>query len=316
MASYLVADIGGTQMRAALFPAEGQTPIRVERIPTQGSNQLPLERLLNLITSLWPQGDQVLGIALAAPGPTDPFEGVVLEAPNLPGWVNLPLRKRIEEHFGVPAAVGNDANLAALGEWKFGAGRGHHHLIYLTVSTGIGGGVIVNDALLLGARGLAAEMGHITVVPEGPMCGCGQRGHLEAVASGPAIARWVEEEIQQGVPSILQKDLQHGKPLSAKDIAAAARKGDELARAALARAGDYLGVAIADYLHIFNPSAVIIGGGVTQSGPYLLNPLRNALKEHVLSPHYIRDLTITTASLGDEVGLMGALALAQTIRKI
>jgi glucokinase len=271
----------------------------------------PLERLLNLISTIWPHGDEVLGIAVAAPGPTDPFEGVIFEAPNIPGWVNLPLRQHLQGRFGVPVAVGNDANLAALGEWKFGAGRGHHHLIYITVSTGIGGGVIVDDQLLLGVRGLAAEMGHITVIPEGPLCGCGQRGHLEAVASGPAIARWVEEEIQQGVPSILAA----GKPISAKDVSAAAKKGDELARAALARAGDYLGVAVADYLHIFNPSAVIIGGGVIQSGPYLLDPLRSALHEHILSPQYLENLTLATAALGDEVGLMGALALAQTMRK-
>jgi len=220
----------------------------------------------------------------------------------------MPLRKHIEDRFHVPTAIGNDANLAALGEWRFGAGQGHHHLIYITVSTGIGGGVIINDKLLLGVRGLAAELGHVTVVPNGPRCGCGQPGHLEAIASGPSIARWVREEIGKGVPSILSEN----KKISAKDVSVAAQRGDKLAAAALARAGNYLGVAIADWLHIFNPSAVIIGGGVVQSGQYLLDPLRAALHEHVLSAQYLDNLTLATAALGDDVGLKGALALAQT----
>ena len=305
---YLVADIGGTQMRAACFPLTSQQPIKIEKIATQGDKDTPLERLFRLLESVTPADATIKAISVAAPGPTDPYAGIVFEAPNIPGWTDLHLRKHLEERFHVPVAIGNDANLAALGEWRFGAGQGHHHLIYITVSTGIGGGVIINDKLLLGVHGLAAELGHITVIPDGPLCGCGQRGHLEAVASGPSIARWVEEEIQQGVPSILPG----GKTLSAKDVALAAQRGDELAAEALARAGTYLGVAIADFLHIFNPSAVIIGGGVTQSGRYLFDPLRAALREHVLSAQYLENLTLTTAALGDEVGLKGALALAQT----
>jgi glucokinase len=246
---------------------------------------------------------------VAAPGPTEPYEGIVFEAPNIPGWTNLPLKKILQERFNVPIAIGNDANLAALGEWRYGAGRGHRHLVYITVSTGIGGGVIIDNQLLLGERGLAAELGHITVIPDGPLCGCGQRGHLEAITSGPAIARWVEQELSQGIPSSLPID----KPLTAKDISQAATNGDELSRAALARAGTYLGIAIADYLHIFNPSIVIIGGGVSQSGDYFLDPLRAAMNEHVLSIQYVENLTLTVAALGDDVGLMGALALAQTL---
>ncbi len=168
--------------------------------------------------------------------------------------------------------------------------------------------MIINDKLLLGVRGLAAELEHVTVVPNGPRCGCGQPGHLEAIASGPSIARWVREEIGKGVPSILSEN----KKISAKDVSVADQRGDKLAAAALARAGNYLGVAIADWLHIFNPSAVIIGGGVVQSGQYLLDPLRAALHEHVLSAQYLDNLTLATAALGDDVGLKGALALAQT----
>jgi len=307
--AFIVCDVGGTQMRAALFPAGTTTPLKIQRISTQGDEKLPLERLLELIASLWPENGQVAAITVAAPGPSDPDEGLVYEAPNIPGWKNLPLKKHLQERFQVPCALGNDANLAALGEWRFGAGIGHDHLLYITISTGIGGGIISNGRLLLGAHGLAGEIGHVTVIAGGPLCGCGQRGHLEALASGPAIARWVGEQLSQGVPSILSPQHQ----LTAREIAQAAAQDDPLAVAALERAGTYLGIALANYLHIFNPSAIILGGGVSRSGPHLLDPLRRALREHVLSAQYLQDLVLTTAALGDDVGLMGALALAQSI---
>jgi glucokinase len=213
----------------------------------------------------------------------------------------------LEEHFQVSVALGNDANLAALGEWRFGAGQGYHHLMYMTISTGIGGGIIVDDQLLLGHHGLAAEIGHVTVMLDGPLCGCGQRGHLEALASGPAIAHWVEQELAEGAVSILPAD----QAVTAKQVAGAAQQDDELSIAALARAGTFIGRALADFLHIFNPAIIIIGGGVAQSGALLLEPIKACLKENVLSPRYLDDLLITTAALGDEAGLMGALALAR-----
>jgi glucokinase len=234
----------------------------------------------------------------------------VINAPNVPGWVNMPLQRHLQERFNVPVALGNDANLGALGEWKFGAGRGFHHLIYITVSTGIGGGVIIDDRLLLGERGLAGELGHVTILPDGPICSCGQPGHVEALSSGPALARWAQQEIQNGAATILPAD----KELSAKDIGKAAKQGDALAIAALARAGYYLGLMMANYLQIFNPSALIFGGGVSQAGSFLFDPLKTALREHVMSPEFLKNLTITTAALGDDVGLMGALALAYTLK--
>ena len=307
--TYLVADVGGTQIRAALFPADQPQPIKVVRISTQGEGQAPLERLLAALASLWPAGDQVAAVTVAAPGPLDPYEGIVFEAPNVPGWENLPLKKHLRERFNVPAAIGNDANLAALGEWRFGAGRGHNNLIYITVSTGIGGGVISDGQLLIGAHGLAGELGHTTIIPDGPLCGCGQRGHLEALASGPSIARWVEEQLAAGHPSILADRL----PITAREVATAAAQNDALAVAALRRAGTYLGIGIANFLHIFNPTAIIIGGGVSRSGPYLFDAIHASLEERVLSRQYLDDLVLTTAALGDDAGLMGALALAQTV---
>jgi glucokinase len=306
--NYIVADVGGTHLRAACFPVESEKPTKVKRISTKGPGT-PHERLINLFYSIMPKGQDIAAITVAAPGPLDPFEGIVFEAPNIPEWKNLPLRKLIQDQFNVPVAIGNDANLAALGEWRFGAGKGHRNLVYITVSTGIGGGVIIDNQLLLGLRGLAAELGHVTVIPDGPLCSCGQRGHLEAIASGPAIARWVEQELNQGIPSSMADQ----QPITAVVVSQAANQGDELAKAALARSGTYLGIAIANYLHIFNPSVVIIGGGVSQSGEALFDPLRTAMNEHVMSKKYLENLTLTTAALGDDVGLMGALALAQNI---
>ncbi len=307
--NYIVADVGGTHIRVACFPKASLKPNNVQKISTVGPDS-PHDRLIQLISQVAPKGEAIAAIAVAAPGPLDPFKGIVYEAPNIPSWINLPLQKLLEDEFKVPARIGNDASLAALGEWRFGVGKGHRNLIYITVSTGIGGGVIAENQLLLGERGLAAELGHITVIPDGPLCGCGQRGHLEAVASGPAIARWMEQELSQGIPS----SLPAGKPITAQDVSLAASQGDELAKAALARGATFIGTKIADYLHVFNPTLVIIGGGVSQSGPAFMGPLRAAMAEHVMSKWYLQDLTLTTSDLGDDVGLMGALALAHTIK--
>ncbi|MEJ2597296.1 MAG: ROK family protein [Anaerolineales bacterium] len=309
MSYHIAADVGGTQLRAACYSTDSLIPIQVERIATQADGATPWERLKTLIASVWPQDQGVDAIGVAAPGPLDSNQGVVMAAPNIPGWVDLPLRQELQDRFHIPVVVGNDANLAAVGEWKYGAGKGHHHLIYLTVSTGIGGGVIIDDRLLLGDRGLAAELGHVTVLHDGPLCGCGQRGHLEAIASGTAIARWVEEELKNGSISSLVDE----RPVTAKAVSKAAHAGDNLAIAALDRAGRFIGQALADYLHIFNPTAVIIGGGVSLSGDLLLDPLCDSLKKHVLTNHYLDHLTIANAALGDDAGLMGALALAREL---
>lgn len=308
MDNYIVADIGGTQIRVALFSRGNINPLQVRKIRTRDKDQTPLERLINLIKEVWADTHDVRAICVAVPGFIDAENGIIIDANNIPGWVNYPIRQLLAEHFSVPILIGNDANLAALGEWRYGAGQGHHHVLYLTISTGIGGGVIINDQMLVGARGLAAEFGHITIIPEGPSCSCGQRGHLEAVASGTAIARWVQEKISLGFPSTLQ-----GKTgISAKDVAEAARQGDELALRAMQRAGTYIGYALADFLHLFNPSIVILGGGVSTAGPLLIDPLRSAILERIMDRAYLKDLIITTAQLGDNAGLVGALALAES----
>lgn len=311
MTSIIALDIGGTQMRAARFQLNSHTPELVRRIPTQSKEGDCLSRLVALIHSIWPEEGGVAAIGIAVPGPTDPYAGVIIEAPNIPGWENLPLQQILETEFKTPVALGNDANLAALGEWKFGAGRGHHHMLYLTVSTGIGGGVIINDQLLLGHRGLAGELGHIPVDPNGPMCGCGRRGHLEAIASGTGIARWVREQIEAGAVS----SLPSGQPISAKQVAIAASEGDALALTALQRGAFTLGQAIAGFLSTFNSTAVILGGGVSQSLNLMYDSLMEGITQSLMTPHYLENLVIARAALGDDAGLIGASVYAQSVIK-
>jgi glucokinase len=308
MDARIAVDIGGTQIRAACYPDDSLKPLIQQRSSTQQPGKTALQSMFDAIAAVWPEGANVLKIAVAAPGPIDSKKGMILAAPNIPGWYNLPLKSELERHFNTPAAIGNDANLAALGEYRFGAGQGHHYLIYLTISTGIGSGIIIADRLIEGAHGLGGELGHITVLPDGPLCGCGKRGHLEAVAAGPGIARWVQEQLANGEAS----SLAPGAGLSAKDVAMAAAAGDLLSLRAMQRAGAFIGYALADFLHIFNPTIVIFGGGVSKAGALLFDPVRKALEERVLSPGYLQDLSLTTAALGDEAGLMGALALARS----
>ncbi len=305
----IVADVGGTQIRVAVFQDGADSPADIQKIRTKDKEKRPEERLAELIRRMRPERGRLQAVAVAVPGYVDPVNGLVYRAPNIPGWDNFPVRAYLEERIGAPVLVGNDANLAALGEWRYGAGVGYHNLIYLTISTGIGAGVIMDDRLILGEHGLAAELGHVTVVPEGPLCGCGQRGHLEAVASGTAIARYVSEKIALGYPSILA-DLVNP---TARDVSIAAEKGDELAIRALHHAGTYIGYALADFLHMLNPAIVILGGGVSRAGALLIEPLRAALPERIMNRAYLDNLVITPCRLGDQSGLMGALTLARTV---
>ncbi len=219
MSITLALDIGGTQMRAAVFPEDSEVPSSLTRIPTYVNGETSLGRVVDLIRQVTPPGETIQSIGIAVPGPIDPVSGVILTAPNLPEWVGIPIPQRLQSEIGVPVFLGNDANLAAMGEWKYGAGRGHHDMLYLTISTGIGGGVISDDRLLVGSKGLGAELGHVTILPDGPVCSCGQRGHLEALSSGPGITAYVAEQLAQGRKSALT-----GLP-DAKHIAEAALPG-------------------------------------------------------------------------------------------
>ncbi len=309
MSTFVAVDIGGTHIRAAAYESENLTPLTYERTRSHAKEPGIFDRLIKVIESIWPKDRSVEAIGISSPGPLDPANGIILATPNIPEWQAFPLTEKTSKHFSVPVFLDNDASLAALGEWKFGAGRGHQNVLFLTISTGIGGGVIVNDRLLHGYHGLAAELGHVTVLADnGPECSCGQKGHLEALAAGPSIVRFVREQMEAGEKS----ELRSVENLNAQEVAEAAKRGDALATAAYNRAGEYLGIGVASFLHIFNPSIVIFGGGVSQSGNLLFKPFEASLQAHVFYPRYLENLTITTADLGDDAGLLGALALAQS----
>jgi glucokinase len=277
------------------------------RIETLASEPDAFDRLVGVIQGVWPADGRVDAIGVASPGPLDPHTGYLLAPPNIKQWQNFPLAPKLAERFQVPVFLDNDANLACLGEWKFGAGRGHHHVLYLTISTGVGGGVVANDQLLQGYHGLATELGHTTLDPDGPLCSCGFPGHLEAFASGPAIVKYALAQLAAGQAS----SLKTADTLNAALVADAALKGDALAVSAYQRAGKYLGIAVANFLHAFDPSIVIFGGGVSQVGSLLFDPFNQSLHERVFHPRYLEGLKIEPAGLGDDAGLLGARALAE-----
>jgi glucokinase len=306
MSHTVAVDIGGTHIRVALYEPNSITPIAHERTRSLANEPGVYDRLERAIESIWPQGN-VEAIGIASPGPLDPHTGTILATPNIPEWQNFPLAAKLSQHFNVPVYLDNDANMAGLAEWQYGAAKGHQDLVYLTISTGIGGGVISHGSLLQGFRGMGAELGHMVIDPNGPLCGCGKRGHIESFSSGPSIARYVKEELLAGEKSSLQGEA----VITAAQIADAARAGDALAISAFERAGYYLGIAVANYLAVFDPSVLIFGGGVSQVGDLLFKPFEESLREHTFHPHYLDNLVITRAALGDDAGLLGALALAR-----
>jgi len=306
MSLTVAVDIGGTHIRVAVYEPDSIKPVAHQRTRSLATEPGVYDRLEQAIESVWPK-EKVQAIGIASPGPLDPHTGTILATPNIPEWKNFPVAPKLSQHFGVPVHLDNDANMAGLAEWQFGAGKGHQDLVYLTISTGIGGGVINNGCLLQGYHGMGAELGHSIIDPEGPLCGCGHRGHVESFCSGPSIARYVTEQIKAGKPSTL-----HAQPnLSAAQIADAAREGDALAIFAFERAGYYLGIAVANYLATFDPSILIFGGGVSQVGDLLFKPFEESLRKHTFHPHYLDNLVITKAALGDDAGLLGAYALAR-----
>lgn len=306
----LAVDLGGTQIRAARCTPDGQMEERVA-IPTlahEGPDRV-LDRIRQAIRSVWPNRGEVAALALSAPGPVDARTGVVRFAPNIPGWKDVPLRDLMAD-FGVPAFVANDANLAALGEFRFGAGRGVRDLIYLTISTGIGGGIIIDGRLFEGGQGLGGEVGHMVVEPDGPQCGCGGHGCLEAVASGTAIAREARAAVEQGTPSLLSQMIPHPQAITAREVVEAARQGDHLGLHILERAGRYIGLALVSLMYLFNPALFILGGSVAiGAGQLLMAPIQRTVRKRSQQVYW-ENTPITYAALEDDVVLLGALALA------
>ena len=294
----IAVDLGGTQLRAALCTPGGTITKRVrKKTRAKRGSKAVLERLCKTAEQVWPDKGRVLAIGISVPGALDRSKGVVVEAPNLAGWKNVPVSDAVSGHLHVPVCVGNDANLAALAEHRFGAGQGVDDMIYMTISTGIGGGIIVGGKLLLGHRGLAGEVGHMVMQPDGPLCGCGNRGCLEALASGTAILAAAGGDVAQ---------------VSCESVGSAAAQGDNVAVDLLRHAGQTIGIAIANLMHLFNPQRFVLGGGVTRTGELLFKPIRRAARRWAQNPRYVEQTEIVPAALGDDVSLLGALALARS----
>ena len=306
-------DIGGTKISMAVGNANGKILAHRE-IPTRTGSETRrcLEALAQNLKALIAESgvskNRISGIGVGIPGPVDSRKGVVPCSPHLPGWTGFALRRWLEKKIGIRAVMANDANAAALGEKKFGQGRGLRHFIYMTISTGIGGGIVVNSKLLEGSGFAAGEVGHMTIVTRGDRCGCGKRGCLEAYASGTAIANFAARELKRGRRSAAIRALMRQEPLSAKILGLAARQGDGLARAVFRRAGVYLGVGVANLLNILNPEKIILGGGVLQSAPPEFWQSMLASCRCEAWPQSMRSVRIVRSTL-KKVGDLGALAL-------
>ena len=300
-------DVGGTKIAAGLVSPEGELLSEV-RYPTANVREQLLSTIAEAIMEV-KRGYEVGGVCLAVPGFILARENKVLSAANLEAIEGIPLKDEMGDRTGLPVTVENDANAAAWGEFRFGVGKDVDDLVFVTLGTGVGGGIISHGVLLRGARGMGGELGHITVQPAGPRCGCGNRGCLEALASGTAIERRAREVADERPHSALRRLATERAPLGG-DVLDLARKGDEAAIEVLRETGTWLGIGLATYINIFDPEVIAIGGGVSQAGDLVSEPARRELQLRSHSPS--RDLVeIRAATLGSEAGMVGAATLAR-----
>ena len=248
---------------------------------------------------------QICAVGLGVPGPIVAKAGMVLAPPIMPGWDRFPIRDTLEKRWGCPVSLNNDAELGALGEWAYGADRGVNNLAYIKIGTGVGAGLLINGQIYRGATGSAGEIGHLTIEEDGPLCNCGNRGCLETLTGGNAIARIAQEAARRGAPTSLAT-IQPVERITAIDVAEAARHGDLTAQQILSTAGNHLGIALAGLVNLFNPNVVIVGGGVAQIGDLFLEPVRKAVQRRSL-PAAAQSVRITTAMLGRRSSSMGAI---------
>ncbi len=250
-------------------------------------------------------------IGLGVPGPIASEAGMVYAPPIMPGWDSYPIQASLEEKWNLPVSLNNDAELGALGEWAYGAGRGENYLAYIKVGTGIGSGILLNGQVYRGATGSAGEIGHLTIEENGPLCECGNAGCLEALAGGRAIARQAQEAIRKGSRTLLSS-LGPVEQITARDVASAARRGDLVAQQIISRAGSYLGIALAGLVNLFNPRTIVVGGGVAQVGDLLLQPIRDTIARRSIQAS-ARTVKINTAILRRHSSAMGAIVQALSI---
>lgn len=300
-------DVGGTKAAGLLVTENGEILARhVAETPAEDV-EATMDTLYDVIATLRKESDP-LAVGIGGAGMVDFDAGVMRFAPNL-AWRELPIRDMIAEHTGLPCILDNDANTACWGEYRFGAARAYRYVLLLTVGTGIGGGIVADGVLYRGAHGFAAEIGHVVMDPEGPLCGCGNRGCFEQIASGRAIDRLGREAVAAH-PDGPIATLAGGDEVEGRHVTEAARQGDAVARRIIEEVGGRLGLGIAGFVNVLDPEVVVVGGGVADIGPLLLDPAREAYRDAVLAPDHRPEVPIVPAALGNDAGAIGAATIA------
>lgn len=315
LAVFAAVDFGGTRIRSAIVLPDGTVEgWNTTQTPRGQGPSAVLERVIDSvetsIESSSVQAADIRAMGVAAPGPLDHKTGTVLHAPNIPGFENIQVAGPLGDSLGFPVFLGNDANLAALAEHAYGAGRGVGDMVYMTVSTGVGGGVLVDGELLLGATGNAGEVGHVTVNLHGEYHQCGNIGCVEMYASGGGIAHQAGAALAAGRRSSLRNAFDERGRVTGKDVIDAARLGDDLAVEMVDQAVQALAAGVLNFVHVLNPELVLIGGGVANAGDILFNPLRKIVYERALAG-FGQNLRIEPWTLGETVGILGAAEWAR-----
>lgn len=304
-------DLGGTKIYTALVDLEGNIikEKTVETLAHEGE-QAVVERIVDTINYVIDGTDKNLikSIGIGSPGPLDVKNGIIIENSNLP-FKNFEIVKTIKETFNLPTHLDNDANVATLGEFMFGAGKGTENMVFITASTGIGGGAVLNGKLFRGSTGNALEVGHMTVATEGPRCGCGNLGCAEALGSGTAIGKRAKEAVLSNAVT----SLKNYDNVTAKEVFKEAANGDRVAKNILNTSLTYLGIAVANTITNFDPEKVVVGGGVVNGGDIVIETIRNVVEERCMAA-FVENCTIEKAILGGKAGVLGAAALAITER--
>jgi glucokinase len=302
-------DLGGTQVRAALVEDGHVLKRAATGTDVSGGPMKVLDQFERLVREVCAGEDmgRVEAVGISSAGPLDTETGIVIDIPTIPGWNNFPFKAAVTERFGLPVILENDAIAAAFGEWRHGAGRGLRHLVYVTVSTGVGGGAIVDGHLLRGRRGMAAHVGHIRLAQDGPRCACGGVACFEAMASGTALGRRARTLALVDPRGYLGQAAAAGE-IAARHVFAGARAGDRACLDLVAEEARYLGQGFIAVIHAFSPELLIMGGGVAQAFDLLEGGIHAVIRTEAVAP--FRDIRVVVAELGDNAGLVGAAALA------
>ena len=318
MRQYIIGvDVGGTKVAGGLVDLKARL-VKSVVVPTLAEKGFKSSygQIKKLIATLIKQAggkERILGIGICAPGPLNPKTGLVINPPNLPGWRNIQFTRMIESEFEIPTKVENDANAAGLAEVLFGAAVGYHDIFYVTVSTGLGTGIIIDRKIYHGKNGVAGEGGHVSIDYKSPYrCGCGTLGCIEALAAGPGMARRARVRLEQehSAPSLLRELTGgHYELISPRMIEQAARKGDCIAMDVLEETGFYLGVWLAGMITLLDPEAIVIGGGVAQIGKPLFDKIRATIPERTINRQFAIKTPVLPAKLKTNVGVFGAASL-------